>query len=204
MIKSSNGETPFSLTYGTKAVIPAEIGMPTLWTAEVDLTKNDEALEINLDLIEEKREQAAIQEAKSKAKMEKYYNSKVQSTSFRRGKWSIVAMMQATARTEENLALNGKDHTKLRTDHMRSWHGNKTKGSNAQDGGRQQHFSRLHLCLLHPPKSGKTEARRLSSSLVGEEPRHASWPPQHEHAHSSMRKIRSPRRPFYHRHDEWE
>ncbi|GJZ89356.1 hypothetical protein Tco_0661138 [Tanacetum coccineum] len=44
--------------------------MPTLWTAELDLAKNDEALEINLDLIEEKREQGAIQEAKSKVKME--------------------------------------------------------------------------------------------------------------------------------------
>ncbi|GKF22030.1 reverse transcriptase domain-containing protein [Tanacetum coccineum] len=33
MIKSSNGETPFSLTYSTEAVIPAEIGMPTLRTA---------------------------------------------------------------------------------------------------------------------------------------------------------------------------
>ncbi|GJR18230.1 reverse transcriptase domain-containing protein [Tanacetum coccineum] len=82
MIKSSNGETPFSLTYGTEAVIPAEIGMPTLQTAKVDLTKNDEALEINLYLIEEKREQAAIQEAKSKVKMEKYYNFKVRSISF--------------------------------------------------------------------------------------------------------------------------
>ncbi|GJR21357.1 reverse transcriptase domain-containing protein [Tanacetum coccineum] len=85
MIKSSNGETSFSLTYGTEAVIPAEIGMPTLRTAKVDLTGNDEALEINLDLIEEKREQAAIQEAKSKAKMEKYYNSKVRDTSFKPG-----------------------------------------------------------------------------------------------------------------------
>ncbi|GKC24750.1 reverse transcriptase domain-containing protein [Tanacetum coccineum] len=70
MIKSSNGDIPFSLTYSTKAVIPAEIGMSTLRIAEVDLTKNDKALEINLDLIEEKIEQAAIQEAKSKAKME--------------------------------------------------------------------------------------------------------------------------------------
>ncbi|GJY06354.1 hypothetical protein Tco_0373408 [Tanacetum coccineum] len=59
-----------SLTYDTKVVIPTKIGMPTLRTAEVDLIKNDEALEINLDLIEEKREQAAIQEGKSKAKME--------------------------------------------------------------------------------------------------------------------------------------
>ncbi|GJZ13989.1 reverse transcriptase domain-containing protein [Tanacetum coccineum] len=33
MIKSSNGDTPFSLTYGTEAIIPAEIGMPTLRTA---------------------------------------------------------------------------------------------------------------------------------------------------------------------------
>ncbi|GJV47659.1 reverse transcriptase domain-containing protein [Tanacetum coccineum] len=41
MIKSSNGDTPFSLTYGTEAVIPAEIGMPTeiplLEHAEIDI-----------------------------------------------------------------------------------------------------------------------------------------------------------------------
>nr|GFA90341.1 reverse transcriptase domain-containing protein [Tanacetum cinerariifolium] len=32
MIKSSHGDAPFSLTYGTEAVIPAEIGMPTYRT----------------------------------------------------------------------------------------------------------------------------------------------------------------------------
>ncbi|GKA95650.1 hypothetical protein Tco_0817745 [Tanacetum coccineum] len=85
MIKSSNGDTPFSLTYGTEAVIPAEIGMPTIRTAEVDLVQNNEALEINLDLLEERREEAAIREAKSKAKMEKYYNAKVRNTSFKPG-----------------------------------------------------------------------------------------------------------------------
>ncbi|GJR02345.1 reverse transcriptase domain-containing protein [Tanacetum coccineum] len=68
MIKSSNGDTPFSLTYGTEAVIPTEIGMPTLRTAEVDLVQIDEALEINLDLLEEKREQAAIREAKRRTR----------------------------------------------------------------------------------------------------------------------------------------
>nr|GEX83031.1 reverse transcriptase domain-containing protein [Tanacetum cinerariifolium] len=83
MIKSSNGETPFSLTYEAEAVIPVEIGMPTLRTAEVDMIKNTEALEINLDLLEEKREQAAIQEERSKAKIERYYNARVRSTSFR-------------------------------------------------------------------------------------------------------------------------
>ncbi|GJS88124.1 reverse transcriptase domain-containing protein [Tanacetum coccineum] len=68
-----------------EVVIPAEIGMPTLRTAEIDMVQNDEALEINLDLLEERREQAAIREAKSKANMEKYYNSKVRNTSFKPG-----------------------------------------------------------------------------------------------------------------------
>nr|GEY44704.1 reverse transcriptase domain-containing protein [Tanacetum cinerariifolium] len=82
MIKSSNGETPFSLMYGAEAVIPVEIGMPTLRIAEVDMIKNDEALGVNLDLLEEKIEQATIQEARSKAKMDKYYNARVRNTSF--------------------------------------------------------------------------------------------------------------------------
>nr|GEU48266.1 reverse transcriptase domain-containing protein [Tanacetum cinerariifolium] len=85
MIKSSNGDTSFSLTYGTEAVIPPEIGMPTLRTVKVDLIQNNEALEINLDLLEERREQAAIREAKSKAKTKRYYNFKVRNTSFKPG-----------------------------------------------------------------------------------------------------------------------
>nr|GEV30003.1 reverse transcriptase domain-containing protein [Tanacetum cinerariifolium] len=55
-LRSCNGETPFSLTYGMEAVILVEIGMPTLRTAKVDMVKNDEALEINLDFLEEKKE----------------------------------------------------------------------------------------------------------------------------------------------------
>ncbi|GJR56288.1 reverse transcriptase domain-containing protein [Tanacetum coccineum] len=85
MIKSSNGDTSFSLTYGMEAVIPSEIGMPTIRTTEVDMVHNDEAFEINLDLLEERREHAAIREAKSKEKTEKYYNSKVCNTSFKPG-----------------------------------------------------------------------------------------------------------------------
>nr|GEZ48723.1 reverse transcriptase domain-containing protein [Tanacetum cinerariifolium] len=85
MIKSSNEDTSFLLTYGTEAVISAKISMPTLRTIEVDMVQNDEALKLNLDLLEEKRKEAAIVEARSKAKMEKYYNSKVCNTSFKPG-----------------------------------------------------------------------------------------------------------------------
>ncbi|GKA48069.1 reverse transcriptase domain-containing protein [Tanacetum coccineum] len=64
MIKTSNEDTPFSLTYGTEAIILVEIGMPSLRCAEVNQTQNDEALLLNLDMPEEKREKAAIREAK--------------------------------------------------------------------------------------------------------------------------------------------
>ncbi|GJZ18886.1 hypothetical protein Tco_0555476 [Tanacetum coccineum] len=65
MIKSSNGDTPFSLTYRTEAVIPAEIGMPTLRTTKIEMVQSDKTQKLNLDLLEEKREQAAIREARS-------------------------------------------------------------------------------------------------------------------------------------------
>ncbi|GKD23575.1 reverse transcriptase domain-containing protein [Tanacetum coccineum] len=85
MIKTSSGDTLFSLTYGTKAVIPVEIGMPSLRYAEVNQAKNENRLLLNLDILEERREKAVVREARSKAKMEKYYNAKVRSTSFRPG-----------------------------------------------------------------------------------------------------------------------
>nr|GEX49326.1 hypothetical protein [Tanacetum cinerariifolium] len=85
LIKSTHGNTPFSLTYRTEAVIPAEIGMPTYRTAAVDVVHNDEELRINLDLLEERRDRAAIHEAKAKLKMTKYYNARVRSVTFRPG-----------------------------------------------------------------------------------------------------------------------
>ncbi|GJT70470.1 reverse transcriptase domain-containing protein [Tanacetum coccineum] len=81
MIKTNNRDTLFSLTYGTEAVIPVEIGMASLICAEVNQTQNDKALLLNLDMLEEKRERDAIREAK----MEKYYNAKVYSMNFRPG-----------------------------------------------------------------------------------------------------------------------
>nr|GFA52298.1 reverse transcriptase domain-containing protein [Tanacetum cinerariifolium] len=60
----STEDTPFSLVYGTEAVIPVKIGMPT-----------DER-QIDLDLLEERRECTAICGAKAKSKMKGYYDAK--------------------------------------------------------------------------------------------------------------------------------
>nr|GEX92554.1 reverse transcriptase domain-containing protein [Tanacetum cinerariifolium] len=85
MIKSSHGDTPFSLTYGTEAVIPAEIGMPTYRTAAIDVVNNDKELRLNLNLLEERRERAAVCESRAKSKMMKYYNDRVRGVAFKPG-----------------------------------------------------------------------------------------------------------------------
>nr|GEZ94675.1 reverse transcriptase domain-containing protein [Tanacetum cinerariifolium] len=62
-----------------------QIGMPTYRTTAVDVVNNEEELCLNLDLLEERRELAAMSEAKSKSKMMKYYNSRVRCVAFKPG-----------------------------------------------------------------------------------------------------------------------
>ena len=59
--RRSTGETPFSMTYGAEAVIPLESGFSTTRTSSFNPKDNDEQLARNLDLIEEKRENAMVQ-----------------------------------------------------------------------------------------------------------------------------------------------
>ena len=59
--RGSIGETPFSMTYGTEAVIPLETGFQTLKTSLFSPSSNDNLLERGLDPIEERRENAMVQ-----------------------------------------------------------------------------------------------------------------------------------------------
>ena len=54
-------ETPFSMTYGDKAMIPLETEFLTLRMSSFTSSNNDGLLEKSLDLIEERRENAIIQ-----------------------------------------------------------------------------------------------------------------------------------------------
>nr|GFB24864.1 hypothetical protein [Tanacetum cinerariifolium] len=51
----------------------------------VDVVNNDDELRLNLDLLEERRELVAMNEARSKSKMMKYYNSRVCGVAFQPG-----------------------------------------------------------------------------------------------------------------------
>ena len=59
--RSSTGQTSFAMVYGTEAIIPTEIGLPTLRTDIVDRPEvNQNQLLLNLDLAEETRQIAQI------------------------------------------------------------------------------------------------------------------------------------------------
>ena len=75
--RRSTGETPFSLTYGTEAVIPLETGFPMTRTSSFNSKDNDEQLTRNLDLIEERREDAMVQLAYYQQKLKQGYDANV-------------------------------------------------------------------------------------------------------------------------------
>ncbi|GJW42807.1 reverse transcriptase domain-containing protein [Tanacetum coccineum] len=75
--KTGNHCTPFSLVYGSEAVLPPEIGVPTYRIQSYKENKNNADLRINLELLEELREIASLCESKYKCQTERYYNSKV-------------------------------------------------------------------------------------------------------------------------------
>ncbi|KAJ4715162.1 Retrovirus-related Pol polyprotein from transposon opus [Melia azedarach] len=83
--KTATGETPYALSFGTEAVIPAEVGMPTFRTLQFNEVSNVTQLDAALDLLEEKRDQAQVRVAAYQRRVSKYYNAKVKPRSFKEG-----------------------------------------------------------------------------------------------------------------------
>ena len=54
------GETPFSMTYGSEAVIPTETSFPTLRFNQLLSGSNEQVLSLDLNLAKERREIAAV------------------------------------------------------------------------------------------------------------------------------------------------
>ena len=65
------------MTYGAEAIIPLEIGFPTLRTSTFTSDSNDGLLEKSLDLIEERRENAMVQLAYYQHKLKQGYDTNV-------------------------------------------------------------------------------------------------------------------------------
>ena len=82
IVRTTTGETPFRLTYGSEAVIPAEVGLTSYRVDHHDEKRNDEAMHLQLDLLDEVRTTAEQRLARYQDLMAKHYNSKVRHRDF--------------------------------------------------------------------------------------------------------------------------
>ncbi|XP_073129713.1 uncharacterized protein [Henckelia pumila] len=82
--RTTTGETPFSLVYGSEAVIPVEIGQIS---SRVKAYQEGETMDRaqELDLIEEKRERAAIRMEAYRSRIMKAFNQKIKPRDFQIG-----------------------------------------------------------------------------------------------------------------------
>ncbi|GKV17254.1 hypothetical protein SLEP1_g27785 [Rubroshorea leprosula] len=69
-----DGETPYHLAFGTEAVIPVKIGVPSLRVTHFDPARNEQSLRENLDLLDEVREEARLRTLAYKQKLANSYN----------------------------------------------------------------------------------------------------------------------------------
>ncbi|XP_075670440.1 uncharacterized protein LOC142640253 [Castanea sativa] len=75
-------ETPFRLVYGSEAVIPTKVGLTSYRVANHDEEKNDEAMRLQLHMVDEVRALAEQRLARYQNLMVRHYNSWVKHRDF--------------------------------------------------------------------------------------------------------------------------
>ncbi|CAL2230994.1 unnamed protein product [Prunus armeniaca] len=101
--RTSTGETHFSLSFGTEAVTPVEIGQPTYRTSTYEAEANDEQLALNLDFIDELCDQSNMRNVAYKQRIAKYYDPRVKARAFKLGDWVIRKISLATKNLTESI-----------------------------------------------------------------------------------------------------
>ena len=93
--KLATQETPFALAFGIETVAPVEIGLkpPRIELASVE--HNEEALRLNLDLLNEKRDQVLKRTKDYQRKTARYYDQKVKPRSYKPGDLVLKKLLPA-------------------------------------------------------------------------------------------------------------
>ncbi|XP_077215791.1 uncharacterized protein LOC143850422 [Tasmannia lanceolata] len=81
--RTSTGESPFNLSFGTEAVIPVDVGTLSPRVTNFNEQLNGDGLHANLDLLEEAREESRIRVAAYKQKVSNYHDCKIRRREFR-------------------------------------------------------------------------------------------------------------------------
>ena len=93
--KSATQETPFALAFGAEVVAPVEVGLKSPRIKLASVEHNDEALRLNLDLLDEKRGQVLKRMEDFQRKMARYYNQKVKPRSYKPGDLVLKKLLPA-------------------------------------------------------------------------------------------------------------
>ena len=93
--KSATQETPFALAFGIEAVDPVEVELKSPRIELANIKHNEEALCLNLDLIEEKHEQALKRVEDYHKKIARYYDQRVNPRSYKSGDLVLIKLQPA-------------------------------------------------------------------------------------------------------------
>ena len=85
-VHSSTGETPYSLTYGSEAILPIDITSLSSRLAGINLDDNEHHLRAELDIIEARRELALIRSNAAKLAMAQVFDQRVKPKKIQVGK----------------------------------------------------------------------------------------------------------------------
>ncbi|XP_075076053.1 uncharacterized protein LOC142162898 [Nicotiana tabacum] len=91
----------YSLVYGTDAVIPVEVGEPSLRYSKESRTGNDESRLQDLDKVEKRRDMAHIRMVAQKQQVERYYNKRAKVRPLKVGDYVLKAKTQASKNSNE-------------------------------------------------------------------------------------------------------
>ncbi|XP_071727661.1 uncharacterized protein [Rutidosis leptorrhynchoides] len=101
------------LVYGTEAVIPAEVLVPTNRITTFDEQQNDEALRENLDALEERQTIAHIRQAEKKQKIANHYEKKFKPLDFQLNNLVLRSNEASRQKDVRNLGPRWEDLTGL-------------------------------------------------------------------------------------------
>ena len=91
--KYATRETPFALAFSIEAVAPNEVGLKSPRVEFASAEHNEESFHLNLDLLEEKREQALKCAKDYQRKTARYYDRKVRPNSFKLGNLMLKILL---------------------------------------------------------------------------------------------------------------
>ncbi|KAK0607684.1 hypothetical protein LWI29_018587 [Acer saccharum] len=94
--RRSTGETPFSLVYGSEAVIPIETRLSTARSENSNEEQNNLELSFELDHLDERRDRAALRTQSYQQQVARHYKKKVNVRVFKLHDWVLRRVFQNT------------------------------------------------------------------------------------------------------------